>query len=187
MTVPSGASNLTFNMSGGTGDADMYVKFGSKPTDTSYDCRPYKSGNTESCSFASPSAGTYYVRLKAYSSFSGVSLVGDYSTSGGGGGGGGSTTTVNLPSVSTGNWSSTYTLAVAAGKTATISIAGGTGDADLYVRAGSTPTTSSYTCRPYLSGNNETCTLTPTSNTTYYIRVYAYSSYSGVTLTYGTN
>jgi len=183
MSVPSGASNLTFNMSGGTGDADMYVKFGSKPTDTSYDCRPYKSGNTESCSFASPSAGTYYVRLKAYSSFSGVSLVGDYSTSGGGG----STTTVSLPRVSTGSWSSTYTLAVAAGKTATIKISGGTGDADLYVRAGSTPTTSSYTCRPYKTGNNETCALTPTSNTTYYIRVRAYSTYSGVTLTYGTN
>lgn len=186
MSVPSGASNLTFTMSGGTGDADMYVKFGSTPTDSSYDCRPYKSGNNETCTFATPSAGTYYVRLKAYSTFSGVSLVGDYST-GGGGGGGGSTTTVNLPTVSTGNWSSTYTLAVAAGKTATISISGGTGDADLYVRAGSTPTTSSYTCRPYKTGNNETCTLTPTSNTTYYIRVRAYSTYSGVTLTYGTN
>lgn len=184
LAVPAGASNLVFTMSGGTGDADMYVKFGSKPTDSSYDCRPYKSGNAESCTIATPSAGTYYVRMKAYSAFSGVSLLGDYSTGGGGGGG---TTTVNLPSVASGSWSSTYTLAVAAGKTATISIAGGTGDADLYVRAGSAPTTSSYTCRPYKTGNAETCTLTPTSATTYYIRVYAYSSFSGVTLTYGTN
>ncbi len=84
MSVPSGATNLTFTMSGGTGDADMYVKFGSAPTDTSYDCRPYKTGNAETCTFATPSAGTYYVRLKAYSSFSGVSLLGDYSTSTGG-------------------------------------------------------------------------------------------------------
>jgi serine protease len=84
MTVPSGATNLTFSMSGGTGDADMYVKFGSAPTDTVYDCRPYQTGNTETCTFAAPSAGTYYVRLKAYSSFSGVSLVGNYSTSTGG-------------------------------------------------------------------------------------------------------
>lgn len=183
LQVPSGASNLVFTMSGGTGDADMYVKFGSTPTDSSYDCRPYKSGNAESCTIATPSAGTYYVRLKAYSAFSGVSLVGDYSTGGSGGG----TTTVNLPSVASGSWSSTYTLAVAAGKTATISIAGGTGDADLYVRAGAEPTTSSYTCRPYKTGNNETCTLTPTSATTYYIKVRAYSTFSGVTLTYGTN
>ena len=184
LVVPAGASNLTFTMSGGTGDADLYVKFGSAPTDTSYDCRPYKSGNSESCSFATPSAGTYYVRIKAYSSFSGASIVGDYGTGGGGGGG---TTTVNLPSVSKSGWSPQYTLAVAAGKTATIAISGGTGDADLYVRAGAAPTTSSYTCRPYLTGNSETCTLTPASATTYYIKVRAYAAFSGVTLTYGTN
>ena len=85
MAVPSGASNLKFVMSGGTGDADMYVKFGSAPTDTSYDCRPYTSGNNETCNIATAQAGTYYVRLKAYSSFSGVSLTGSYSTGGGGG------------------------------------------------------------------------------------------------------
>ena len=84
LVVPAGASNLTFTTSGGTGDADMYVKLGSAPTDTSYNCRPYKSGNAETCTFAAPSAGTYHVRLKAYSSFSGVSLVGSYSTGGGG-------------------------------------------------------------------------------------------------------
>ena len=85
MDVPAGASNLSFTISGGTGDADLYVKFGSEPTDSVYDCRPYKSGNAETCTFATPSAGKYYVNLKAYSSFSGVSLVGDYSTGGGGG------------------------------------------------------------------------------------------------------
>ncbi|WP_213436762.1 MULTISPECIES: M4 family metallopeptidase [Lysobacteraceae] len=85
LVVPAGATNLTFTMSGGTGDADMYVKFGSAPTDTVYDCRPYKTGNAESCTFATASAGTYYVNLKAYSTFSGVSLTGDYTTGGGGG------------------------------------------------------------------------------------------------------
>ncbi|MBX3712525.1 MAG: proprotein convertase P-domain-containing protein [Lysobacter sp.] len=83
MVVPSGASNLTFTISGGTGDADLYVKFGSAPTDTVYDCRPYLGGNAETCTFAAPQAGTYYVRVKAYSTFSGVSLVGDYGTGGG--------------------------------------------------------------------------------------------------------
>ena len=34
MVVPAGATGLKFVMSGGTGDADMYVKFGSAPTDT---------------------------------------------------------------------------------------------------------------------------------------------------------
>jgi len=81
MAVPAGSTNLTFTMSGGTGDADMYVRFGSEPTDTTYTCRPYLSGNAETCTIAAPSAGTYYVNLKAYSAFSGVSLVGDYGTS----------------------------------------------------------------------------------------------------------
>ena len=87
LVVPAGSTNVTFTMSGGTGDADMYVKLGSAPTDTVYDCRPYKSGNAETCTFASSAGGTYHVRLKAYSTFSGVSLVGDYTTGGGGGGG----------------------------------------------------------------------------------------------------
>src|SRR5207342_2347416 len=74
LAVPAGASGLKFVMSGGTGDADMYVKFGSAPTDTVYDCRPYVSGNAETCTIATAQAGTYYVNVKAYSSFSGVSL-----------------------------------------------------------------------------------------------------------------
>jgi len=82
MVVPSGATNLSFTTSGGTGDADLYVKFGSAPTTSSYDCRPYKSGNAETCTFAAPQAGTYHVMLRAYSSFSGVSLVGSYTDGG---------------------------------------------------------------------------------------------------------
>ncbi|HEX7130142.1 MAG TPA: protease pro-enzyme activation domain-containing protein [Rhodanobacteraceae bacterium] len=88
VTIPAGASNLVISESGGTGDADLYVKFGSAPTLSSYDCRPYLYGNNESCTFSAPQAGTYYVMLNAYQSFSGVSLEATWSTSGGGGGGG---------------------------------------------------------------------------------------------------
>ena len=82
LVVPAGASALKFVMAGGSGDADMYVKFGSAPTDSVYDCRPYASGNAETCNIATAQAGTYYVRLKAYAAFSGVSLTGSYSTTG---------------------------------------------------------------------------------------------------------
>lgn len=78
LDVPVGAGPLTFATSGGSGDADLYVRFGAAATDSSYDCRPYKSGNAETCSFDSPQAGTYHVRLKAYSAFSGLRLVGEY-------------------------------------------------------------------------------------------------------------
>jgi xanthomonalisin len=74
VAIPSGATNLKIAISGGTGDADLYVKFGSAPTTSSYNCRPYVTGNTESCSFASPQTGTYYVMLNGYAAFSGVTL-----------------------------------------------------------------------------------------------------------------
>ena len=80
MQVPSGASDLTFQISGGSGDADLYVRYGAVPTTGTWDCRPYKSGNNETCSDASPAAGTWYVMVRAWSTFSGVTLVGSYST-----------------------------------------------------------------------------------------------------------
>lgn len=85
LDVPSGQSDLGFVMSGGSGDADLYVKFGSAPTTSSYDCRPYLNGNNESCDFTSPQAGTWHVMIRGYSAYSGVSLTGTYSGSGGGG------------------------------------------------------------------------------------------------------
>jgi endonuclease I len=84
MQVPAGATNLVIAASGGSGDGDLYVRYGSAPTTTTYDCRPYLSGNNESCSFATPAAGTYHVMIRAYTAFSGVTLSGNYSTGGGG-------------------------------------------------------------------------------------------------------
>lgn len=56
ITVPAGATNLNIAMSGGNGDADLYVRFGSQPTTSAYDCRPYRSGNAETCTFTAPQA-----------------------------------------------------------------------------------------------------------------------------------
>ena len=184
MVVPAGATSLNFAISGGTGDADLYVKFGSAPTLTSYDCRPYVTGNSESCPISTAQAGTYYVMLNAYASFTGVSLVGSYST---GGGGGGSVLQSGVPvsgvSAALHAYSTTYTIVVPAGKTnLTVTTSGGTGDGDLYVRLGSAPTTSTYTCRSWATGNTESCSLTPSAGT-YYVRVYGYTAAAGITLT----
>jgi len=78
MVVPAGATSLSFQMSGGTGDADLYVRFGSAPTTTTYDCRPYRSGNAETCTIGNVRAGTYHVMIRGYSSYSGVQLIGRY-------------------------------------------------------------------------------------------------------------
>jgi len=86
MSVPAGATNLSFQTSGGTGDADLYVRFGSAPTTSVYDCRPFLNGNNETCSFATPQTGTYHVMLVGFSAYTGVTLVGSYTAGGGGGG-----------------------------------------------------------------------------------------------------
>lgn len=78
VTVPSGASNLVIKTSGGSGDSDLYVKFGSNPTTSSYDCRPYRTGTSETCRFSSPSTGTYHIMLNGYAAYSGVTLSASY-------------------------------------------------------------------------------------------------------------
>ncbi|QUJ68445.1 M4 family metallopeptidase [Photobacterium sp. GJ3] len=77
-TVPANVSSASVNVSGGAGDVDLYVKAGSKPTTTSWDCRPYRYGNNETCNVAVSSNQTYYVMLRGYSSFSGVTLSLNY-------------------------------------------------------------------------------------------------------------
>lgn len=74
-TLDSPVQNLSFVLSGGSGDADLYVRFGkSAPTSTTYDCRPYSSGNFEKCDFKSPQLGTYSVMIKGYKAYSQVVL-----------------------------------------------------------------------------------------------------------------
>ena len=179
LDVPSSATSLSFEIAGGSGDADMYVKFGSEPTTSSYDCRPYKNGNNETCTISNIQAGTYHVMIRGYSSFSGVSLTGTYSEDTGGGPG--SINESNL-SASQGNWNY-FTIDIPSGTgNLSLNISSGSGDADLYVRRGSQPTTSSYDCRPYRNGNSETCSFSNPAAGTWHIGVRAYRTYSGVTL-----
>ncbi len=78
LDVPASKAS-TFVSSGGTGDADLYVRIGAAPTTSSYNCRPYLSGNAETCNIAAQATNQrMYVMLRAYSTFSGVSIKGTY-------------------------------------------------------------------------------------------------------------
>jgi len=182
MEVPAGATDLNFAMAGGTGDADLYVKFGSAPTSSSYDCRPYAGGNSESCPISTAQAGTYYVKVVAYSAFSGVNLTGSFTEPSTGGGATGGSASVTDISVARRAWTY-YTIDVPAGMaTLDFTMSGGSGDADMYIRRGAQPTSSTYDCRPYKSGNNEACSFTNPTADTWHIGVYGYSAASGVSL-----
>ncbi|TXH39903.1 MAG: hemagglutinin, partial [Burkholderiaceae bacterium] len=70
-----------------------------------------------------------------------------------------------------------YSITVPAGRTSlTIKLSGGTGDGDIYAKAGSAPTTTSYTKKSDGSTNTETITVTSPAAGTYYILVNAYSA-----------
>lgn len=179
LEVPAGAGDLSFNINGGSGDADLYVRFGAQPTTSNYDCRPYRTGNTETCSISNVQAGTYHVMVSAYSSFSNLNLTGSFTEASSGGGDSASATDL---SGATGSWTHYY-VDLPAGMTAlNVTMSGGSGDADLYVRKGTQPTTSSYDCRPYRSGNNENCSIENPDSGRWYISLQGYQAYSGVDL-----
>ncbi len=186
--VPSGAKTLTIKMSGGTGDADLYVRKGELPTTSEYDYRPYRTGNNEEVVITKFTAGTWYIMIRGYQAFSGITLVATFDSLSPDGvvalqngvpvtGLAGSATSETF-----------FKIEVPADQTQLeIAMSGGTGDADLYVRLGALPTTKEWDYRPYRLGNKETVTIDDPKAGTYYIMIRGYIPYTGVTLqaTYG--
>jgi hypothetical protein len=70
VAVPAGATSLVVATSAATGDVDLYTQSGSKPTSSSYVCRPYTSSGNESCSATNPAAGTWWVGVYGYAAAS---------------------------------------------------------------------------------------------------------------------
>lgn len=84
--IPAGIQNLTIQTSGGSGDPDLYVKFGAEPTPSIYDCRSWEVGPTETCTFPSPIAGTYFILIHGYAAYDGLTLTASWQSSSGNGG-----------------------------------------------------------------------------------------------------
>ncbi|MFT5756503.1 MAG: hypothetical protein ACI9LM_001221 [Alteromonadaceae bacterium] len=177
LQVPTGATALSFTLSGGSGDADLYVRKANKPTLSDYQCRPYIGGNNEHCVINNALDGDWYVMLNAYSAYAEVSVVGEYSSEPI------TNDTIELTDLNAINNNEThYSIDVPSTRSIlTVEMDGGSGDADLYVSFGSPPTKNNYDCRPYNAGNTEQCQL-PRNGGQAYIMVHAYASYSGVSL-----
>ena len=73
VNVPSGATSLSVNVSGSSGDADLYVKYGSQPTVGDADCASESATSNESCFISNPTAGTWYVGVYGYRRSPGIS------------------------------------------------------------------------------------------------------------------
>ncbi len=159
----------------GTGDPDLYVRWGAQPTTTTYNCRPYLNGASETCNITVPAGqSTAYIMVRGYTAGT-YNLTVTYTKPAGGGGG--TPTTENFSgSTAAGENDHFGPFSVVAGSTFTAAMTG-TGDPDLYVRWGAAPTTTVYNCRPYLSGASETCNLTvPAGQSTAYVMVRGYTS-----------
>jgi len=186
LIVPSDQTKLEFEISGGTGDADLYVMLDSAPTTTDYDYRPYQIGNNEKVTIDNPPYGNWLIMVRGYHAYTGLTLVGTFENAGGGTGGTviPLTNGVPVPNLAGAAGSEVfYKIDVPSGQASLeIQIAGGTGDVDLHVRKDDLPTTTAWDYRPYLLGNDETVTINTPAPGTYFIMLNAFSAYTGVTL-----
>lgn len=62
-------------------------------------------------------------------------------------------------------------------------ISGSNGDADLFAQVGVRPTSSAYKCKSDGSSSVESCTITAPAAGKYYVGVYAWSAYTGLSVT----
>jgi hypothetical protein len=159
------------------GDADLYVRVGAAPSLSSYDCRPYLNGSKEDCIVTLSAPSKIHVKVIGYanaesayklairalgapSGWPGLDESGSVARN--------EEKHYETPELSAGVY--TFTLA-------------GTGDADLYVKKGSAPTTASWDCRPYRSGSAETCALTLDAPSAIHVMVRGWAAQSTFTLT----
>ncbi len=185
-TLDLRAGHYTFTMAhhptNPGGDADLYVRVGDAPTLQAFDCRPYANGSDEECEITLDAPAEVFVMIHGYGAENHyrLTVVGD--GDGGGDGGGGDTWegleeggTVSrqqelrfeTPELAAGTYEFQMT---------------GSADADLYVRVGEAPTTSSFDCRPYTSGSDELCSVSLAAADTVHVMVRGYADSSSFEL-----
>jgi hypothetical protein len=69
------AGDYVFELSG-TADADLYVRRGAAPTTTAWDCRPYQSGSSETCTVELASPTVIHVMVRGWAASSTFELSG---------------------------------------------------------------------------------------------------------------
>ena len=183
--VPATADRLSVAISGGIGDADLYLRRGSEPTDTEYQCRPYIGGNIEVCDVENPQSGRWYIRLKAYQAFSEVNLLASYTEA--------STQACSGTPVDYGNLELNTSTCITDGSsinyyyayiptgtnTLTVNLFGGDGNGDLYVNDATWATGNDYDQRSVNGDNNESITINNPDSGWYYISVLTSEGFTG--------
>lgn len=158
----------------GTGDADLYLLRGARPTYSAYDCRPYGSSSDEQCSAVGP--GQVFISLHGYGPSSAYELKITFTSPP-------PASTPPAPAFQHLNVSSqvatsemkVFPLPMPAGKKVVVKTAAGA-DVDLYLRIDIPPTTEAYEQRGYTSSGNETLTFTASQACVLHIGVHGYTA-----------
>jgi hypothetical protein len=70
------AGRYQFTLSGNN-DADLYVRTGAAPTDSTFECRPFKTGSAETCVVELTTEATIHVMVRGWAASSDYTLVGE--------------------------------------------------------------------------------------------------------------
>ncbi|NRA60859.1 MAG: collagenase [Psychrobium sp.] len=193
--VPAGTESIRFSTQGGTGDANIYVKAGSWATANDFTYSSVNVGNDETVTITDVTADQYYyVTLDSDTSFEGVNLLPEFNVS-----------TVptepteciedacdpskpdlvdGITKVSIDGGQAYFVIWVPAGtESIRFTTQGGTGDANIYAKAGSWATADDFTYSSVNVGNNEIVTITDvTGDQYYYVTLDSDTSFDGVNL-----
>jgi hypothetical protein len=154
ISVPAQTPLLAVSLRGPSdADLDLYLRYAAPPSASAYDCRPFTGSSAEDCSVAKPKRGQWFAMVHAFEGAGSFALSVAFSLcprSPLGADISGSATRVGL---------TCHEVTVPAGAAALIvTLTGPTDvDLDLFVRRDTPPTFTSFDCRPYVSGSQETC------------------------------
>jgi hypothetical protein len=140
----------------GTGDADLFLKKGSQPTDSSFDCKSENNDSNELCSVNS--AGSFFIGVKGYAASSDFTITVTYDTNSMlESGASFKTLSESRNTLAKGTWKH-YGPFMSASSIFSAKMTG-INDGDLYVRKGAAPTETEFDCRPYQGHANEDCQI----------------------------
>jgi hypothetical protein len=163
----------------GTGDADLYVRKGDAPNESSHDCRPYLNGTDETCT--TTGSASFYVAVYGYSTSSdyelNITFTGESADD--------SDAPAETPAIETTHLNESgnvtegdmkyYTVDVRAGQTIVVKTEAAN-DVDLYIKMHQAPTTAAYDKRGYTASGNETLTYTANSDGALHVMVHGYKA-----------
>lgn len=174
--VPPGTAELRIFAYGGTGDCDLYVKYGRIPTEDDIEESSVGPDNNETIVIQNPRSGDWYVLLYAFEAVENVSLKAAYLKELSNG--------IEISGLSGAKDSKLFfKIEIPRDqKNLMIDTWGGTGDVNIYVRYSDMPDSSNYDEKCDIPGNDENIYIKEPKAGVWYIVLNSYENFSEVSV-----